>query len=135
VTCASPDYLAAHGTPRAPDELAGHDCISFAGFIAPDVWTFVQNDTSVAVPVHSRLVVSSVEAACDAVCAGIGITGAFNYHIAAALKAGTLTTVLDEFQPPAVPVNLVYTAGRFLPLKLRAFLDFAAPRLKARLME
>ena len=46
-----------------------------------------------------------------------------------------LTTILDDFQPPAVPVNLVYTAGRFLPLKLRAFLDFAAPRLKARLME
>jgi DNA-binding transcriptional LysR family regulator len=135
VTCASPDYLAAHGTPLTPDDLAGHDCISFAGFIAPDVWTFVHDNTSVAVPVHSRLVVSNVEAACDAARAGVGITGAFNYHIAAALKAGTLTTILEEFQPPAVPVNLVYTAGRFLPLKLRAFLDFAAPRLKARLME
>jgi DNA-binding transcriptional LysR family regulator len=135
VTCASPDYLAKHGTPRIPDDLAGHDCISFAGFVAPDVWTFVRDSNTLAVPVHSRLVVSNVEAACDAARAGIGITGAFNYHIAAALKEGTLTTLLDEFQPDAVPVNLVYTAGRFLPIKLRAFLDFAAPRLKARLMQ
>jgi DNA-binding transcriptional LysR family regulator len=135
VTCASPGYLAVCGTPRTPDDLAGHDCISFAGFIAPDVWTFVHDDSTMAVPVRSRLVVSNVEAACDAARGGIGITGAFNYHIAAALKDGTLTTILDEFQPDAVPVNLVYTAGRFLPLKLRAFLDFAAPRLKARLMQ
>ena len=135
VTCASPDYLKVHGTPHTPEDLAGHDCISFAGFIAPDAWSFVREDTTLTVPVHSRLVVSNVEAACDAARVGIGITGAFDYHIAAARKAGTLTTILDEFQPPAVPVNLVYTAGRFLPLKLRAFLDFAAPRLKARLME
>jgi hypothetical protein len=47
--------------------------------------------------------------------------------------AGTLTTVLDEFRLPARPVSFVYTASRFMPLKLRAFLDFAAPRLRARL--
>jgi DNA-binding transcriptional LysR family regulator len=46
---------------------------------------------------------------------------------------GALVTLLDELQPPALPVNLVYTSGRFLPIKLRAFLDFATPRLKARL--
>jgi DNA-binding transcriptional LysR family regulator len=133
VACASPAYLAARGTPRTPDDLAGHDCISFAGFLAPDVWTFVSGKTSVAVPVHSRLVVSGAEAACDAVRADNGITIVFSYHVAAALEAGTLTTILDEFQPAPLPLNLVYKAGRFLPIKLRAFLDFAAPRLKARL--
>ena len=134
VVCASPTYLATRGTPRTPDDLAGHDCISYAGFLSPDVWTFVRDKTEVAVPVHSRLVVSSVEAACDAARAGIGITAAFSYHVAAALEARTLTTLLDDFQPAALPVNLVYTAGRFLPIKLRAFLDFSSPRLKARLL-
>jgi DNA-binding transcriptional LysR family regulator len=43
--------------------------------------------------------------------------------------------LLDDFEPPAWPVSLVYVAGRFLPIKLRAFLDFAAPRLKARLLQ
>jgi len=133
--CASPAYLAARGTPETPDDLVGHDCISFAGFLAPDVWTFVRSDTNVAVPVHSRLIVGTAEAACDAARAGIGITSVFSYHAEAAVKAGTLTTVLDAFQPAALPVSLVYAAGRFLPIKLRAFLDFAAPRLKARFLQ
>ena len=130
IVCASPAYLAAHGTPRTPDDLAGHDCITYAGFMSPDVWTFFRNDTAVAVPVHARLVVGSAEAACDAACAGIGITSAFAYHFQTAIERGALTTLLDQFQPPPLPVNLVYTANRFLPIKVRAFLDFAAPRLK-----
>jgi len=82
------------------------------------------------VPVHARLVVGSAEAACDAACAGIGIISAFAHHIQIAQERGALTTLLDEFQPATQSVNLVYTANRFLPIKVRAFLDFAAPRLK-----
>src|SRR6201988_4843566 len=130
VVCASADYLAAPGTPRTPDELAGHDCITYSGFASPDIWTFVRDKTDVAVPVHARLVVGSAEAVCDAACAGIGIARAFSYHMQAALERGTLMTLLDEFQPATLPVHLVYTANRFLPIKVRAFLDFAAPRLK-----
>jgi len=135
ILCASPAYLAARGMPRTPDDLAGHDCISYADFLSPNVWTFVSNNTNLAVPVHSRLVVGSVEAACDAARAGVGITAVYSYHVEAAVQAGTLTTLLDEFQPAVLPVNLVYTAGRLLPIKLRAFLDLAAPRLKARLLQ
>jgi DNA-binding transcriptional LysR family regulator len=60
----------------------------------------------------------------------MGIAMAFSYNVAAAIKDGTLTTLLDSFQPPLVPVSLVYSTGRFMPIKLRAFLDFASPRLK-----
>jgi len=128
--CASPAYLASRGTPRTPDDLAGHDCITYAGLVSPHVWTFVRDKTNVAIPVHARLVVGSAEAACDAACAGIGITSAFSYHFQAALERGALMSLLDEFQPATLPVNLVYTASRFLPIKMRAFLDFAAPRLR-----
>jgi DNA-binding transcriptional LysR family regulator len=128
--CASPAYLAARGTPGTPNDLAGHDCITYAGLVSPDVWTFVRDKTNVAIPVRARLVVGSAEAACDAACAGIGITSAFSYHFQAALERGALTSLLDEFQPATLPVNLVYTASRFLPIKIRAFLDFAAPRLR-----
>jgi DNA-binding transcriptional LysR family regulator len=134
VVCASPAYLAARGLPRAPEALAGHDCISYAGFAGgTDTWRFVRDGAEIAVPVHSRLVVGTVEAACDAARAGIGLTTAFSYHVADAVAAGALTTLLDDALPPALPISLVYTAGRFLPLKLRAFLDFSAPRLRARL--
>jgi len=130
VVCASPAYLAARGTPRTPDDLAGHDCVTFAGSVSPDVWTFVRDKTNVAVPVHGRLVVDTVEAARDAACAGIGIASGFSYYAKTALERGALTTLLDEFQPAPLPVHLVYTANRFLPIKVRAFLDFAAPRLR-----
>ena len=81
-------------------------------------------------PVHARLTVGSAEAACAAARAGIGISIAFAYQLVAAPEEGALTTVLDEFQPPSMPVSLVYTGNRFLPIKVRAFLDFSAPRLK-----
>jgi DNA-binding transcriptional LysR family regulator len=130
VLCASPAYLAAHGTPRTPEDLAGHDCINYTAFASGDVWTFVRGKATVAIPVHTRLVVGSVEAACAAARAGIGITIAFAYQLQAAPEGQALTTVLDDFQPAPRPVNLVYAANRFLPIKVRAFLDFAAPRLK-----
>ena len=131
LACASPAYLAARGTPRTPEDLAGHDCINYPGFASDEVWTFVRGKTSIAVPVHSRLLVGNVEAACAAARAGIGITIAFPYQIQeASPKGGALTAVLDDFQATPLPVSLVYAANRFLPIKVRAFLDFAAPRLK-----
>jgi DNA-binding transcriptional LysR family regulator len=57
----------------------------------------------------------------------------FSHHVAASIEARKLVRVLDDFEPAPLPVNLLYTAGRFLPVKVRAFLDFAAPRLKAQL--
>ena len=133
VVCASPAYLARCGTPTTPDDVADHDCIVYEGFQAPEVWTFTRGETPVAVPVRPRLVVSTVEAACDAARAGIGLTRTFSYHIISSIEAGTLTTVLDEYRPDPLPISFVYRADRFLPLKLRAFLDFASPRLRDRL--
>jgi DNA-binding transcriptional LysR family regulator len=133
IVCASPGYLAARGTPRTPEELAEHDCIVFADPQAPEVWRFQRDKAEVAVAVRARLFVSNNEAAIDAAQAGVGLTRAFAYHASAALADGTLATVLDAYRPPARPISFVYAAGRFLPIKLRAFLDFATPRLKARL--
>jgi DNA-binding transcriptional LysR family regulator len=84
---------------------------------------------------HSRLVVNTAEAAIDAAIAGLGITRVLSYQIARAAQAGALTVVLQEFEPAPLPVSLIYTGQRPLPLKLRAFLDFAAARLKARVSE
>lgn len=130
VVCASPAYLAARGTPRTPDDLAGHDCINYAGFGHANTWTFFRENAVIAVPVNYRLVVGSAEAAYAAARAGIGITIALAYQLKTAPEGGVLTTLLDEFQPAPMPVSLVYAADRFLPIKVRAFLDFAAPRLK-----
>ena len=87
------------------------------------------------VPVRSRLIVSNFESACDAARAGIGITVAFSYHIAELIQSGDLVPLLQDFQPPPQPVNFVYSPNRFMPVKLRAFLDLTLPRLRARLAE
>ena len=73
------------------------------------------------------------ESACDAARAGLGVTVAFSHHVSEFVKEGTLIAVLDAFQPVPLPVSLVYASKRFMPIKLRAFPDFAAPRLKDRL--
>src|SRR5689334_8575315 len=133
VVSASPAYLASRGRPGTPRELAGHDCVAFAGFTHGDTWRFPIDGTVVPVSVRSRLVVDAAEAVLDAGVAGAGIIRLYSYHVADAVKAGALTALLEEFEPPPLPVNIVYLGGAPQPLKARAFIDFAAPELKARL--
>ena len=135
VVCASPLYLAAHGTPEKPQELQRHDCITFEGLDSPQTWKFRSAKGDLSVAVHSRLAVNTAEAAIDAAICGLGITRVLSYQIAGAERTGTLVRVLRSFESTATPVNFVYSGQPLLPLKLRAFLDFAAPRLKARLSE
>lgn len=84
---------------------------------------------------RSRFIASNLESAIDAARAGIGITVVFSYLASDALRSGELIALLQDFQPPPQPVNFVYSPNRFMPAKLRAFLDFAVPRLRARLAD
>lgn len=133
VVCASPAYFAAHGIPASPQALATHACITMERITSRQVWAFRSGKSEVEVPVRSRLAVSTAEAAIDATVAGLGITRVLSYQVAAAVRAGTLEVVLDAFEPVPWPVSLVHTGQGILPLKLRAFLDYAGPRLKASL--
>ena len=132
VVCASPAYLAERGVPLAPDNLAQHDCMHFTALGATDSWTFRTDHGEASVPIRSRLSVNTAEAAIDAAVAGLGLTRVLSYQIAAERERGLLRAVLEAFEPPAVPVSLVYDGQGELPLKLRAFVDFAGKRLKAR---
>lgn len=135
MACASPAYLKSRGTPKSPDDLSEHDCISYPPMQSPTAWRFKRDQTDYEVPVRSRFVASNLESACDAARAGIGITVAFSYLVAESMKSGELVPLLQDFQPPPQPVSFVYSPNRFMPAKLRAFLDFATPRLKARLAD
>jgi DNA-binding transcriptional LysR family regulator len=135
VVCGSPAYFAARSMPKTPADLAEHDCIGFEALAANEFWTFMQGKSEIAITIHPRLVVTTAEGVVDAAIAGVGIARVLSYQVARALRDGRLTLALAEFEPAPWPVHLVYAGGRMLPLKLRAFLDFAAPRLKARLAE
>ena len=130
VVCASPAYLKRRGTPKTPDDLKDHDCITFENTLSAQTWSLHVGKTEKPFPIHSRLIVSTAEAATDAAVAGIGLTRMLDYQIAAQLRDGTLKLVLESFRSPPKPVHLIYEAGRHLPLKIRTFLDYASPRLK-----
>jgi DNA-binding transcriptional LysR family regulator len=135
VICGSPTYFAARGTPKSPAELSAHDCVTFDGLMSPDGWKFVVGKSTVSVAIRSRLTVNTAEAAIDAAIAAVGVTRVLSYQVASALRAGTLALALRKFEPAPWPVSLVHAGQGLLPLKLRAFVDFAAPRLKARLAQ
>jgi DNA-binding transcriptional LysR family regulator len=131
VVCGSPAYFADRGTPQSPTELRSHDCITFEGLVSTHAWTFSTGRSQADVAIRSRLTVNTAEAAIDAATAGVGIARVLSYQCANAVAEGALTVVLTSFEPAPWPVSLVYAGQRYLPLKLRAFLDFATPRLKA----
>jgi DNA-binding transcriptional LysR family regulator len=132
VVCASPAYLAARGAPAHPRELARHDVITFEGLAAGVGWTMGEGAPPPAA-LHARLSVTTAEAAIDAAVAGIGVTRVLSYQAAEALASGALVAILRDFEPPAWPVHLMHAGQGPLPLKLRAFLDFVAPRLRSAL--
>ena len=133
VTCASPDYLSRAQRPKHPRDLVNCACISMLPLEAAREWSFTTGRGTQKFPVHSRLIVTTAEAACDAAVSGLGITRLFCYQVAEAIMNNRLELLLRDFEPAPVPVQLVYAGGRRIPQKLRAFLDFVPPLAKARL--
>jgi DNA-binding transcriptional LysR family regulator len=133
VLCASPAYLKERGRPRTPKDIARHICISNEGHGGRSAWRFRTGKADVTVPIHTRLSVNTSEAAIDAAISGSGLARVLSYQIAAPVRRGELDVVLKDYEPPPWPVHLVYNGQVRLPLKLRAFIDFTAPRLRQRL--
>lgn len=130
VTCASPQYLKLRGVPKDAQALISHDCVTFEHLMSPQLWSFGSAREEKAVRVRSRLVVSTAEAAIDAAVGGAGITRVLSYQAARPVAAGELTIILKALESAPQPVSMVYQGGPLLPLKLRAFLDYATPRLR-----
>ena len=135
VTCASPHYLEARGTPQTPAELDQHDCIMFEGIYSNNIWSFGRGKQTMALPIRPRFAVNTADAAIVAATAAAGITHVLSYQIADAVATGALRLILRPFEPEILPVHIVYAGQSQMPLKLRAFLDFAAPRLKVSIPE
>ncbi len=134
VTCASPAYLAARGRPRTPADLIDHDGITIDSLASAAGWPFRDGKRDLMAPIRSRVRVNTPPAAIDAAIAGLGLTRVLSYQVAEACRRGDLQIVLEPFEPEPWPVHLVHMAQGPVALKVRAFLDWAAPELKARLL-
>ncbi len=131
--CASPAYLARRGVPERPEDLADHDCIAFEGLQRAREWPFGSGRSARSVTIQPRFAGNTADAIIEAASASIGIARLLSYQAAAALADGRLVSILGDHQPEPMAIHLVHTGPPLLPLKLRAFLDFVAPRLRARL--
>ncbi len=129
VVCASPAYLKCHGTPRTPDALRKHRCISFEGLTSAAAWSFGDPSGAQRVPIRSRLVVNTADAAVAAAVAGLGITRLLSYQVAEHLAAKTLTRLVASHEPAPVPVHLLYARQGRLPAKTRVFVEMAVEQL------
>ena len=135
VVCASPQFLASHGTPTSPADLRSLPSVSF-GFLSPaSAWQFKLRGAPPVQEIHvsPRLTTSTAEAAVWAAIEGTGVTRVLHYQCADAVKKGELRIILREHEPDPVPVHLLHNEGRTPPLKTRSFLHFATSRLRQQL--
>lgn len=130
VVCAAPAYLAAHGTPEAPEDLAQHRIVLSRGINPNQEIKFQRQNTAFSIKPKPRLLVSDNAAAIEAAVSGLGIVSAISYQIAAQLTAGTLVTILDEYELAALPVHIVHAEGRNASSKVKAFIDLISENLR-----
>ncbi len=133
VIAAAPGYLARHPVINEPADLAKHQIIAMTHF-GQESWSFPPLDGS-AVPrtvqFAPRMIVNTVRAAVASAVEGHGVVRLFSYHIADEIRDGRLQILLGRDEHPPLPAHLLAPEGRFSVPKVRAFVDFAAPRLKS----
>jgi DNA-binding transcriptional LysR family regulator len=130
VTCASPAFLEKFGAPQRPEDLPKFDGVTFKGF-ADLSWHYQREGKPIVGEPRSRFASNSTGASIKAVLQGVGITRLPLFQIAEHLRSGALVPILEEFARPPVPVSLAYAEQGMIPLKLRAFLNYMTPRLRA----
>ncbi len=133
VLVASPAYLKSHEAPKTPADLKAHAIIAFTGLASRNELRFGRGRLANRVKLAPRFEINDAPAAIAAAEQGEGIMTALSYMVAGQLRSGRLLSVLDRFAPPPVPVRLVYPESRLVAPKVRAFIDYAAPRLRAAL--
>jgi len=125
VLCTSPEYIALHGLPSSPAQLADHNCILFSYSSDNNTWTLCAEGEQEEVQVAGNYRVNNSEALIEALRAGIGIGRLPTFVAGPDLKAGRLVQLFDTYQIPSQMFYAVFPERRYMPAKVRAFLDFA----------
>jgi DNA-binding transcriptional LysR family regulator len=120
IVVAAPGYLKAHGEPRTIEAIASHQTIQFG---ATTDWRFVRDGKEIRIVPVPRLTTNSADAAVQYAAQGGGLTRVLAYQAADAIRRGRLKIVLAKFEPPPLPIHIVYPTSRLLSAKVRAFID------------
>lgn len=128
MTCASPDYVAAHGMPQTPDDLEGHQAIGFissrTGQIMPLEFMVGGEVRYISLP--GRVTVNNSGTTLDLARRGFGLIQAPRYNLQRFVEDGTLVEVLKDYPPPPTPLSILYPQNRQLSRRVRVFIDWAA---------
>jgi len=123
VVAASPTFLAQHGVPRHPRDLAGVPCVR-GRIDAPPQWAFRDGGKTVHVTPENRLEFNHLAPAIEACAAGMGFGTFFSYQVLPYVAQGRLQLVLEDYEPAPRPVSVIYPNARLLPARTRAFIDW-----------
>jgi len=123
IVIASSGYLERRGEPKTPEAIASHATIQFGATTASPDWRFVEDGREVSVACAPRFTTNSADAAIQYAEQGGGLTRVLAYQAAEAIKAGRLRIVLEKFEPPPLPIHIVYPTSRLLSAKVRTFID------------
>lgn len=129
ITCAAPEYLAKHGVPETPEELADHNCILYS--YSPAVWRYTAPDgKEIAAPVRGNLRVNNGIAQREAALRGLGIVILPTFYLGECIREGLLKVVLTDYKTDELGVYAVYPQRKYLSPKVRAFIEFFAKRFE-----
>ena len=129
VVCASPAYLDQHGRPQRPEQLREAKLVTSSSSQRVSEWTFIDAGQPLKVPIEPRLVVTANNAAINLARLGWGMTRVLSYQVAAAVAAGELELVLEDFEPEPLPIHVVFQQNGRVPAKVNTFVDFLSQRL------
>ena len=129
VVCASPAYLDQHGRPQRPEQLREAKLVTSSSSQLVSEWTFIAAGQPLKVPIEPRLVVTANNAAINLARLGWGMTRVLSYQVAAAVAAGELELVLEDFEPAPLPIHVVFQQNGRVPAKVNTFVDFLSQRL------
>ena len=129
VPCASPAYLAAHGAPQVPEELARHNCFTYEYVSPRNVWRFRDLcGSESSVRVSGNLHSNNGDLLAEAAARGAGIVFEPAFIVGPEVRAGRLVPLLQDFEPQATPIYAVYPSRKHLSAKVRLFVDFLVER-------
>ncbi|WP_422910003.1 LysR family transcriptional regulator [Pseudomonas sp. MAC6] len=131
VVCASPAYLATWGRPHTPDDLKRHRSVLTTATDQQSEWRFRSERSSRLVRPAPVLTCTTQRAAIQAAILGLGLIRCMSYEAHHELQSGLLEPVLSDFASQPLPAQLIYRDGRRAEARVRTFIDFATPRLRA----
>jgi DNA-binding transcriptional LysR family regulator len=132
VVCASPDLLDRVGPLAHPRDLARQRCVRFRGLTPGSTWHFRDAGRAVAVNVSGSFACNQASTAVEACAAGLGFGLFLSYQVEPLVRDGRLRVVLSDFEPPPLPVSVVYPDARWMSARLRSFVDWLKTSLRTR---